>query len=95
VAPGARSALFGRIAALHGKDITVTVPRGPGRPNTTTTTATVVYSATTTFKTFSAKSGTATAASPTALKVGEFVAAQGAQHGNTFKATALVVGSSP
>ena len=49
---------------------------GPGRSGTSTTT-TVVYSAATTFKVVSAKSGTATASSASALKVGDFVARAG------------------
>jgi hypothetical protein len=96
VAPGGgRPALFGRITALHGQNITVAVPRGPGRSDTPTTTATVVYSATTTFKVLSVKSATATASSPTALKIGVFVAAQGTQHGHTSDASAVVLGSGP
>jgi hypothetical protein len=86
---------MGRITALHGKEIILTVPRRPGRSTSTATTATVTYSATTTFKVFSAKSGTATASSPTALKVGEFVAVQGTRHGNTVNASAVVLGSGP
>jgi hypothetical protein len=74
----------------------VALPRGPdGRSNAATTTATVVYSASTTFKHLSAKSGAVTASGPAGLKVGEFIAVQGTRHGNTVSASAVVAGGGP
>ena len=91
---GIRPTVAGRITALHGQDITVAVSGGPGRSHAATT-ATVVYSATTSFKAVSSKSGTATTASSSALKVGDFVAVRGTRHGNTVTASAVVVGGGP
>ena len=90
---GIRPTVAGRITELHGHDIVVAAPGGPGRSNAATTT--VVYSATTSFKAVSSKSGTATASSSSALKVGDFVAVRGTRHGNTVTASAVVVGGGP
>ncbi len=90
---GIRPTVAGRITALHGRDIVVAVPDGRGRSSTATTT--VVYSATTSFKAVSSKSGTATTSSSSALKVGDFVAVRGTRHGNTVSASAVVIGAGP
>ena len=91
---GGRPTVAGRITALHGDDITVAVRAGPGRSGTPTA-ATVVYSGATSFKVVSAKSRTASASSPSALKVGAFVAVQGTRHGDTVDASAVVFGIGP
>ena len=91
---GGRPTVAGRITALHGDDITVAVRAGPGRSGTSTA-ATVVYSGATSFKVVSAKSRTASVSSPSALKVGAFVAVQGTRHGDTVDASAVVFGIGP
>jgi hypothetical protein len=91
---GVRPTVAGRITAVHGEDITVAIMGGPGTSRAART-ATVVYSATTSFKVISSKSGTATASNSSSLKVGDFVAVRGTRHGNTITASAVVVGGGP
>ncbi len=91
---GVRPTAAGRITAVHGEDITVAIIGGPG-PSKAARTTTVVYSATTSFKVVSSKSGTATASSSSSLRVGDFVAVRGTRHGNTIAASAVVVGGGP
>ena len=64
---GVRPTVSGRITAVHDEDITVAIMGGPV-PSKAPRTATVVYSATTSFKMVSSKSGTATASSSSSLR---------------------------
>ena len=94
-----RPTVSGRITALQGDDIRLEIRTGPGPSGTgtsaTTTTATVVYSDTTTFNAVSVRSHTTAASSPSALKVGAFVAVDGTKHGDIIDASSVVIGGGP
>jgi hypothetical protein len=85
----------GGITALHDEDVTVAVEHDPGRSNTATTTSTVVFSADTSFKVVSGRSGTATASRSSASNVGRFMAVRDTRHGNTVSASAIVIEGVP
>ncbi len=83
----ARPTILGRISALSGADITV---------RTRSKTTTVVYSSATTFKTMSGPSGASSNSSASALKVGDFVGAQGTKNSDgTVTASSIVIGTGP
>jgi hypothetical protein len=81
-ADAAKPAAAGKITALSGNDITIT--------NRDKTTETIVFAASTTFRT---RSGTTTSS---ALKVGDFIAVMGTTNSDgTVTATSVMVGSPP
>jgi len=83
----AQPTILGRISALSGADITV---------RTRSETTTVVYSSATTFKTVSGPRRASSNSSASALKVGDFVGAQGTKNSDgTVTASSIVIGTGP
>ena len=80
----ARPTVSGKITALSGDDITVATGE--------TTSVTVVYSSSTTFKANPGPSG-GTTSSASALKVGDFIGVQGTKNGDgSVTATSVTIG---
>ena len=87
-AGAARPTVLGRITALSGDDITV---QTRGKKTTT-----VVCSSATTFKTLSGPSGTSSSSSASALRVGDFIGAQGTKNSDgTVTASSIVISTGP
>ena len=83
----AQPTILGRISALSGADITV---------RTRSKTTTVVYTSATTFKTMSGPSGASSHSAASALKVGDFIGAQGTKNSDgTVTASSIVISTGP
>jgi hypothetical protein len=83
----ARPTVLGRISALSGDDITV---QARGKKTT------VVYSSATTFKTVSGPSAGSSSSNASALKIGDFIGAQGTKDTDgTVTASSIVISAGP
>jgi Domain of unknown function (DUF5666) len=86
-AGAARPTVLGRISALSGADITV---------QTSGEKTTIVSTPATSFKTMSGPSGASTHSSASALRVGDFIGAQGTENSDgTVTASSIVISTGP